>query len=74
MEDAPNVVTSNFSIKTHPIEVLFDSSVTHLFISTKLVDMLQLALTPKQSLLNIALPDGKVVNCQELFLDWPILI
>ena len=37
VEDAPKVVTSNCSIKTHPIEVFFDSSATRSFISAKLV-------------------------------------
>ena len=46
MEDAPNVVTGNFSIRTYPIEVLFDSSVTSLSISTRLVETLWLVLTP----------------------------
>ena len=44
---APNVVIDNFSINTHPIEVLFDSDSTHSFIYAKLVDALQLALTPR---------------------------
>jgi len=40
VKDAPNVVTSNFSIKTHPIEVLFDSGAMHAFTYAKLVDTL----------------------------------
>jgi len=54
VEDAPNMVTGNFSIRTHHVVVLFDSGATHSFVSVKLVDMLQLALTPGQSLLKIA--------------------
>jgi len=40
VEDAPNVMTGNFSIKTHPVEVLFDSNATHAFISAKLAETL----------------------------------
>ena len=61
VEDTPNVVASNFSIKTHHVEILFNSSARH-------------SLTPRQSLLNIALSYGKLVNCQELFIDCPILL
>jgi len=63
VKDAPNVVNGNFFIKTHPVEGLFDSGATYSFISTKLLDTLQLELTLKQSLLNIAFLNGKVVNC-----------
>jgi len=39
VEDAPNEVTGNFSLKTHLVKVLFDSGATHSFISAKLVNM-----------------------------------
>jgi len=38
VENTPNTVTSNFSIKTHPVEVLFDSVATHSFIAAGLVE------------------------------------
>ena len=42
MEDNANKVTDNFSIRTHPIEVLFDCGATHSFISATPVEMLKL--------------------------------
>jgi len=33
LEDAPNVEIGNFSIRTYPMEVLFDSGATYSFIS-----------------------------------------
>ena len=68
------MVINNSSIKTHPIEVLFDSGATHSFIVARLVSKMQGTLTSKHSTLSIALLDGKIVNCQELFIDWLILI
>ena len=62
VEDARNLVTSNFSIRTHPVEILFDSGVTHLFIFARLMDTLQVALTCRYFLRSIALPDRKVVS------------
>ena len=59
VEDACNMVTDNFSIRTHPIKVLFASSATHSFISTGLVETLRLILTSRHFLLSISLPDGK---------------
>ena len=74
VEDAPNVMTGNFSIRTHLVGVLFDSVATHSFISARLVDTLRIALTSRHFLLSITLLDGKVVRCQELFTYCPILI
>jgi len=73
-ENAPNMVIGNFSIQTHPVEVLSDFGATHSFISARLVSKMQENLTSRHSMLSIALPDGKVVSCQELFVDCPILI
>jgi len=53
-EDALNVITGTFSIKTYLVEVLFDYGAMHSFISTRLVEALGLALTSKLSLLTIA--------------------
>jgi len=72
VKDAPNVVTDTFSIKTHHVKVLFDFGVVNSFISAKLVEALGLALVSKNSLLPIALPDRKIVRCEELFMDCPI--
>jgi len=44
-EDAQNVVTGTFSIQAQPVDVLFDSSVMHSFISVKLVETLELVPT-----------------------------
>jgi len=74
VEDAPNMVTGNFIIKTHPIEVLFDSGATHSFIYARLVSKMQGTLTSKHSMLGITLPDVKMVNFQKLFIDSSILI
>jgi len=38
--DAPNVVTGTFSIQAKLVDVLFDSGITHSFISIKLVETL----------------------------------
>ena len=72
MEDTPNVVASTFSMKTHPVEVLFDFGATHSFISTRLVEALGLASTSKHSLICISLPDGKAISCEEPFMGCPI--
>jgi len=73
-KNALNLVIGNFSIKPYPVEVLFDSGATHLFIYARLVSKMQGTLTSGHSMLNIALPDGKMINYQELFADCPILI
>ena len=59
------MVTGNFSIRTHPVEVLFNLGATHSFISARLLKI----ATSTYSLLNIALPDGKVVSYRELFIS-----
>jgi len=69
VENVPNVVTPS-----KPAPILFDSGATHSFTSTRLVRKMQGTLTSRHSILSIALPDGKVVNCQELFVDCPILV
>jgi len=74
VEDAPNVITGNFSIRTHSVEILFDSGATHSFIYARLVETLWLVVTYRYSLSSIALSDGKVMSCRELFIDLPILI
>ena len=74
VEDAPNVVTCNFFVRTHPIEVLFDSGATHSFIFARLVEILRLMSMTGHSPLSITLPDGKVVDCRNLYLDCPIQI
>jgi len=73
-EDAPNVMTGNFIIKIYLAEVLFDFSATYSFISNRLVSKMQKTLMSRHSILSIALSDRKMVNCQELFIDYPILI
>ena len=74
MENAPNIVTGNFSIQNHPVKVLLDSNATHSFISARLVSKMQGTLISRHSMLSVALPKGKMVNCQELFVDCPVLI
>lgn len=72
--NTPNVVTGKSSIRTYPVEVLFDFGDTHSFISARLVKTLELAPTSRHSLLHIALPNGKVVNYKELLkLPYPNL-
>ena len=71
-EDAPNVVTGTFSLLTQTVDVLFDSGVTHSFISIKLVETLGLNPTQKSSLLSVVLPFGKAVSCEELYEGFPI--
>ena len=66
--------TSNFFIRIHPIKILFNSRATHSFISARLVETLLLLSMSRHSLPNIALSDGKVVSCWELFIDCPIQI
>jgi len=46
-KDAPNVVTGTFSIRTQPVEVLFDLGATHSFISVKLIETFELVPTRK---------------------------
>jgi len=58
-EDAPNVVTGTFSVKIHPVKVFFNLGATYSFVSTKLVETLRLVQTSKDSLLPIAVSDGK---------------
>jgi len=74
VENTPNVVTGNVSIKTYHVKFLFDSITMHLFISTRLVKILGLLSASDPALLNIALPDGKAVHCKELYIDCPIQI
>jgi len=74
VEDAPNVMTGTFSLKTYPIKVLFNSGVMHSFISATFVETLGLASIFKLSLLPIALIDGNFVRCKELSTDFPIYI
>jgi len=74
VENASNMVTGNFSIRTHAVEVLLDSGAMYSFIFANLVSIIQGTLTSRYSLLNIALPNGKVVDRQELFIDYRILI
>jgi len=62
-ENAHYVVTGTFSIKTQPINVLFDFGATHSFIFVKLVETLELFLTLRSPLLSVALLDGKTVRC-----------
>jgi len=71
-EDAPNIVMGAFSIQPQPVDVLFDLSGTHSFISIKLVETLGLVSTRKSPLLSVILSDGKTVRCEELYEDCPI--
>ena len=74
VEDAPNMVTGNFSIRIYPVEVSFNSGGPYSFIFARLVETLQLVSTTRHSLLSIALPDGKVVDCRDLYMDCHIPI
>jgi len=71
-QDAPNVVTVTFSLLTQLVDVLFDSGATHSFICVRLVETLGLTLTRRSSLLSMALPDGKIVTCEELYEGCPL--
>ena len=63
------MVTCTFSIQAQLIDVLFDSSATHSFISVKLVETLGLVPTHIPTLLFVTLHDGKTVKCDELYED-----
>ena len=65
--DAPNVVTDTFSIKTKPVDVLFDSGAAHSFIYIKLVKTLALVPTYGPPLLSMTPPNGKIVKCDGLY-------
>jgi len=67
VEDTSNIVTGNFSIQTHPIEVLFDSDATHSFISVRLVDTLGLVSTSKHSPPPTTFLNVKVVSCVRIY-------
>ena len=67
VEDAPNVVNCIFSIRTRPIDVLFDSGTTHSFVSTKLVEALGLVLVSKNFILPMAFPNRNTMRCNELY-------
>ena len=71
-KDAPNVVTSTFSIQAQQVDVLFDSGATHSFISVHLVKTLGQVSTRKSSLLFVILPDWKTIRCEELHENCPI--
>ena len=74
VEEALNMVTGNFSIRTHFVEFLFDFGAMHLFISARVVEMLWLVSMSRYSLLSITLLDGKVVDYRNLYIDCPIVI
>lgn len=61
-------------MKAHPVKVLFGSSATHSFISTRLIEALGSSPTPKHFLICIVVLDGKVVSYEELFMGCPIQI
>jgi len=67
-------VTGTISIKTQPVDVLFNSDAMYSSISIKLVEALRLVPTSRHSLLPVALPNGKRVRCDELYNDWPTQI
>ena len=61
------VVTGTLFLNSKPFCVLYDSSVTHSFISTKAA--LQLNLTQNKVWMNyrISLPNGQVIECPVLY-------
>ena len=69
VEDSPNMVTGIFSIQAQPIDVLFDSSVMHSFISVKLVETLGLVSFHRAPILFVIFSDRKTVKCDELCED-----
>jgi len=66
------VLTSAFSIQAQPIDVLFDLSASHSFISVKLVETLRLVPTCKPPQLSVILPNRKTVKCKELYEDFSL--
>jgi len=72
VEDSPNVMTGTFSLLIQLVDVLFDSSATHSFISIRLVETLGLTPTRRSSLLSVTLPGGKTVSCEELYEGFPL--
>jgi len=69
-EDAPNAVTVIFSIRAHPIDVLIDFDTTHAFISAMLVKTLRLVPISKHSIIFMALLNGKIMRCDELYTNY----
>jgi len=59
VEDALNVMTGNFSIKTYPVEVLFDYGAIHSFIYAKLVSEIHRTLTSRHSMFSILFLMGR---------------
>jgi len=71
-KDAPNVVADIFSIKTQPVDVLFDFGDTYSFISVKLAEKLGLVPISRPALHFVTFPNRKTVKCAELHEDCPI--
>jgi hypothetical protein len=62
-EGAP-VLTDTFSIRGHPVTILFDSGATHSFINVKTVSNLDLKWCHTKQAYMIATPGGKVASNQ----------
>ncbi|KMS98235.1 hypothetical protein BVRB_4g094550 [Beta vulgaris subsp. vulgaris] len=72
-QNVSEVVVGTFFINSLSVKVLFDSGASHSFISSTLVDKLQLS-SPVSISLEIALPSGKMFNCTSLHSQVPLVI
>ncbi|XP_056695508.1 uncharacterized protein [Spinacia oleracea] len=61
-----DVVTGTFSIYSTPVRVLFDSGASYSFISSSILEILNLD-NPKSVSVPIAFPSGEIVNCEKFY-------
>ncbi|XP_021754918.1 uncharacterized protein LOC110720219 [Chenopodium quinoa] len=74
-DSTKDVITGTFSIHSIPVKVLFDSSATFSFISTRIVSKLTDCLKTVEAVdLPITIPTGGVVNCTKTFRHVPLEI
>jgi hypothetical protein len=60
VQETPGMAVSTFSVKYHPIEVLFDNGATHSFVTASWVDAHNLPITTMTTPIQIDLSHGKV--------------
>jgi hypothetical protein len=73
MSDVPEgelVLVDTFSLNGHPIVILFDTRVTHDFISKACTQRYQLAIGPTNTPYVISTPGGRVIT-KELVMHTP---
>ena len=70
-QNVSEVVVGTFSINSLSVKVLFDSEASHSFISSTLVEKLQLS-SPVFISLDVSLPSGEMFNCTSLHSQVPL--